>query len=99
MFNICLLLTSFALNFYFGIRSSWAVLLWHIIIRFRQCQGSYRSNVAYRDNYPFIMQYIVYITRNMMQLKNGRIKLTKNIKQPKIINPQIYIYILNIVYI
>ena len=24
-----------------------------IIIRFRQCQGNYRSSVAYRDNYPF----------------------------------------------
>ena len=23
-----------------------------IIIRFRQCQGNYRSSVAYRDNYP-----------------------------------------------
>ena len=24
------------------------------IIRFMQCQGNCRSNVAYRDNYPFI---------------------------------------------
>ena len=25
-----------------------------IIIKFRQCQGNYRSSVAYRDNYPYI---------------------------------------------
>ena len=33
-----------------------------IIIIFRQCQGNYRSSVAYQDNYPFInmISFIIY---------------------------------------
>ena len=35
-----------------------------IIIRFRQCQGNYRSSVAYRDNYPFINIICFIIDKN-----------------------------------
>ena len=35
-----------------------------IIIRFRQFQGNYRSNVAYRDNYPFINMISFIIDKN-----------------------------------
>ena len=35
-----------------------------IIIRFRQCQGNYRSSVAYRDNYPFINMISFIIDKN-----------------------------------
>ena len=35
-----------------------------IIIRFRQCQGNYKSSVAYRDNYPFINMISFIIDKN-----------------------------------
>ena len=35
-----------------------------IIIRFRQFQGNYRINVAYRDNYPFINMISFIIDKN-----------------------------------
>ena len=40
------------------------IYIYIIIIRFRQCQGNYRSSVAYRYNYPFsnMLSLIVYIT-------------------------------------
>ena len=38
----------------FNIMSAYIII---IIIRFRQCQGSYRSSVAYRDNFPLSKVY------------------------------------------
>ena len=40
------------------------ILLLLFIIRFRQCQGNYRSSVAYRDNYPFINKISFIIDNN-----------------------------------
>ena len=35
-----------------------------IIIRCRQCQGNCRSNVAYRDNHPFINMISIIIDKS-----------------------------------
>ena len=40
------------------------IIIISIIIRFRECQGNYRSSVAYRDNYPFINMISLIIDKN-----------------------------------
>ena len=40
------------------------ILIYIIIIKCRQCQGNYRSSIAYRDNYPFINMISFIIDKN-----------------------------------
>ena len=35
------------------------ILIIYVYYRFRKCQGNYRRNVVYRDNYPFQDKYLL----------------------------------------